>query len=80
MQYAIRNISPAVDRALRRRARAGSRSLNSVILDALERGAGLDGTRPRRRSLEGIAGSGALDGGTIAALKDQRKIERKVWR
>ena len=80
MQYTIRNIPDAVDTALRRRARAGAQSLNAVILDALARGAGLDTVRPRRRSLEGIASSGALDNRVVAALKDQRKVERKLWR
>lgn len=80
MQYTIRNIPDAVDAVLRRRARQGAQSLNAVILDALARGAGLDRVRPRRRSLEGIAGSGALDKRVMAGLSDQRKVERKLWR
>ncbi len=80
MQYTIRNIPDAVDTALRRRAREGAQSLNAVILDALARGAGLDTLRRRRRSLEGIAGSGALDSRVLKGLKEQRKVERKLWR
>lgn len=80
MQYTVRNIPTAVDTALRRRARTGARSLNSVILDALTAGAGLDGTKPRRRSLDGIAGSGALEDRVVATIKDQHKIEKKLWR
>jgi hypothetical protein len=80
MQYTIRNISTAVDVALRRRARASARSLNSVVLEALVAGAGLEGAQVRRRSLEGIAGSGALEAGVVRAIKDQRKVDRKLWR
>ena len=80
MQYTIRNIPPAVDGALRRRARSRAQSLNTVILDALATGSGLSGTRPARRNLEGIAGSGALDAPVLAAIRSQHKVDRKLWR
>lgn len=80
MQYTIRNVPRAVDAALRRRARATSRSLNAVTVEALAAGAGLDGARPPRRSLVGVAGSGALEPEVLKALSEQRRIERKIWR
>jgi hypothetical protein len=44
VQYTIRNIPPATDTALRRRARQEGKSLNRVIVDTL---AGATGTTPR---------------------------------
>lgn len=80
MQYTIRNIPPSVDAALRQRARTRSQSLNAVVLDALIAEAGLLGVKRRSRSLDGIAGSGALEPAVTLTLKQQQRIDRKLWK
>lgn len=75
MQFTIRNVPPSIDTALRHRARVRSRSLNAVLLDALEAEAGLAGVKRRRRSLEGIAGSGALEPAVTLAIREQHRID-----
>lgn len=40
-QYTIRNISPALDSVLRRRAKQRKKSLNAVVIEELEKAVGL---------------------------------------
>ena len=42
-QYTVRNISSALDQALREWARQRNISLNKAIVDAIKRGIGMDG-------------------------------------
>jgi hypothetical protein len=60
MQYTIRDAPPAVDAAIRRRARAPGASLNHVPNDALAEGASIGRDR-LRRGLSGIAGAWRRD-------------------
>jgi hypothetical protein len=55
MQYTLREIPPPVDAELRRRAKAEGKSLNTVAIEALIRGAGLGETPLRQRDLSDIA-------------------------
>lgn len=75
MQYTIRNIPPAVDAALRRKAREERRSLNDVAIEALVRGLGLRDDAVRRRDLADVAGTWVADEATDEALDDQRRID-----
>ncbi len=77
MQYTLRNIPDALDRALRRRAKEQGRSLNEVALDALARGAGVAEDAVRLRDL---AGTWEDDAHTYAALRDQRRVDEELWR
>jgi predicted nucleic acid-binding protein len=52
MQYTIRDVPPAVDAAIRRRARTAGASLNRVVNDALAEGAGVGRERVLRRLLQ----------------------------
>ncbi len=79
MQYTIRDIPPAVDAALRRRARATGASLNRVANDALAEGAGVACER-RRRDLSDIAGTWRRDRATDTALAEQDVIDETLWR
>lgn len=80
MQYTIRGIPPAVDAALRRRAKATSKSLNQVAIEALADGAGA-ALRPRkRRSATGIAGTWKEDKAFDEAIADHERIDDELWR
>jgi hypothetical protein len=41
LQYTIRSIPPKLDSALRRRAQKTNKSLNEVVIEALEKGTGV---------------------------------------
>ena len=80
MQYTIRGIPPAVDDALRTRAREAGTSLNTAVVDALAEGAGLTGVPRRRRDLADVAGSWKTDKGVEAALAAQARVDEALWR
>jgi len=80
MQYTIRNVPAAVDRALRQRARTERRSLNAVAVDALAQGAGIDLASEPRRDLSRIAGSWQDDPDFEAAIAAQDQIDESLWR
>ena len=80
MQYTIRGIPPAVDHALRERARATGKSLNEATLEALSEGSGMTAAPRKRRSLADIAGTWRNDRQTDAALAAQDRIDEELWR
>jgi hypothetical protein len=79
MQYTIRDVPPAVDAAVRRRARATGTSLNRAANDALADGAGV-GVARRRRDLSDIAGTWKRDRAVEAALAAQDEVDGALWR
>jgi len=79
MQYTIRDVPPAVDAAVRRRARAAGTSLNRAANDALAEGAGV-GVQRRRRDLSDIAGTWKRDRAVEAALAAQDEVDEALWR
>jgi hypothetical protein len=80
MQYTIRGVPPAVDSALRDRARAAGKSLNEAAIEALAEGAGVAGTRRRRRDLGDIAGTWRADKALESALAAQDRVDEDLWR
>lgn len=81
MQYTLRGIPPAVDRALRKKARQAGVSLNEAAVDALRAGLGLaEEPRGPRRDLADVAGACAPDADLDDALADQRRIDEDAWR
>lgn len=80
MQYTLRKVPTALDRALRRRARAEGKSLNAVALEALLRGAGLHGAPVRHRDLRDVAGTWTEDPAFDKAVAQQHRIDRRLWR
>ena len=80
MQYTLRNVPEHLDRALREQARREGKSLNQVLLEALQRALGQLGEPVRHRDLSDIAGSWVPDPDTEAALEEQRKIDPDLWR
>jgi len=80
MQYTLRRVPPAVDRAIRERARASGKSLNEAALEVLADGAGLTGAVPRRRDLGDVAGTWKTDKALESVLADQDRIDEDLWR
>lgn len=80
VQYTLRGVPAQVDRALRERARATGRSINQVALEALALGTG-ESFRARR-DLSFAAGSlSSLEARQLdASVKQQRRVDRKLWR
>lgn len=76
MQYTVRNIPEATDRQLRSRAAQTGKSLNEVILDALNQNAGAF----ENPDFDFLFGSWVEDSRIDKALADQRKIDRELWR
>lgn len=70
MQYTIRAVPKAVDKALRARAKAEGKSLNQVAVELLEEAVGLGDTQKPRRDLSDIAGR--------MMAKDASIVERSV--
>ena len=80
MQYTIRGIPPAVDDALRRRAREAGTSLNEAVVDTLAEGAGVRGAPQKRRDLGDVAGTWRADKGFEAVLAEQDRLDEDLWR
>ena len=80
MQYTVSGIPPALDAALRQRARAAGKSLNQAAVDALAEGAGLIGSPQKRRSLGDIAGTWKTDKAFQAAIAAQDQVDEDLWR
>ena len=80
MQYTIRRIPPAIDSALRARARAAGKSLNEAAVDALAEGAGVAGARRKHRDLGDIAGTWKSDKTLESALAAQDRVDEDLWR
>jgi len=80
VQYTIRGIPPAVDVALRERARAAGKSLNDVAIEALAEGVGVTSAPRQRRNLDDIAGTWKADRAFYEAIADQDQIDEDLWK
>lgn len=80
MQYSIRGIPPALDAAIRERARRDGKSLNEVAVSALAEGLGFDRQRVVRRDLGDIVGTWKRDAAVEAALAAQDVVDASLWR
>jgi len=80
MQYTIRGIPPAVDSAIRERARAAGKSLNEAAVEALTEAAGIADTQQKRRDLDDIAGTWKSDKALESAISAQDLVDKDSWR
>ncbi len=80
MQYTMRGIPPALDAAIRERARREGKSLNEVAVSALAEGLGFEQERVVRRDLADIVGTWRADAGVEAALAAQDRIDESLWK
>ena len=80
MRYTLRNVPPAVDRALRRKARREGRTLNEVAIEALARGVGIDQPLIENHEWDFLIGTWMEDPEVESALTDQRRIDLELWK
>ena len=80
MQYTIRGIPPAVDEAVRERARAEGKSINDIAVAALVDGLGLGAEDIVRRDLSDVAGTWVDEAAVNDALAAQDRIDESLWR
>lgn len=80
MQYTMRGIPPALDAAIRQRARLEGKSLNQVALElaALAQGLGFDRSRVGRRAVSDIVGTWKRDAALEAALLTQDRVDDEL--
>ena len=79
MQYTLRNIPPALDRALRALARREGKSLNEIAIRALARAVGLGDAPVRQRDLGDLAGTWHEDPEFDAVLAEHDVIDESLW-
>ena len=80
MQYTIRGIPPAVDDAVRERARAEGKSINDIAVSALMDGLGLGAEDIVRRDLSDVTGTWVDEAAVNDALAAQDRIDESLWK
>jgi hypothetical protein len=80
MQYTVRGIPKALDKAIRQRARTEGKSLNGVTVEALARGVGLGKEEIALRDLSDIAGTWRKEASVEAALAAQDVVDESLWK
>ena len=80
MQYTIRGIPPALDEAIRERARAEGKSINDIAVAALADGLGLGTADIVRRDLSDVIGTWIDETAVEAALSAQDSVDEDLWK
>lgn len=77
-QISVRGVSPQLGRRLAELSQARGKSVNAVVLELLERAAGLDGRKEWLRRFMTWTVEEVRD--FDAVLRDQRTVDEKLWR
>lgn len=79
-QYTISGVPKRIGARLRERARKEGQSINSVAIDALARGLGLDAEIRRFTDLDDLAGSWIEDPEFDRVIADMDRIDEAMWK
>lgn len=79
MQYTIRSIPEAVDRAVRDRATREARSINAVVVEALARGLDLNAAPAVHSDLDYLIGTWQEDPVFDLAIADFERVDDDAW-
>jgi hypothetical protein len=80
VQYTLRQVPLAVDRALRRKSRREGKSLNSAALEILSAGLRLTDEPLHYEDLSFVAGSWVEDPDFDASIQAQDRVDAGLWR
>ena len=80
MQYTIRSVPEAIDRAVRQRAKREAKSLNAVVVEALARGLELDAKPAEHTDLDYLIGTWREDPGFDLAIADFERVDEDAWK
>ena len=80
MQYTLRAVPDAIDRALRHRAKQEAKSLNAVAVEALARGLELDAKPTEYTDLDALIGSWQEDPAFDQAVADFERVDEEAWK
>lgn len=77
MQYTIRAVPPAIDRALRRRVKQEDKSFNAVAVEAFARDLELDAKPVEHTDLDSLVGSWHEDNAFDRAISDFERVDEE---
>lgn len=80
MQYTIRAVPEQVDRELRRRAKEQDKSLNSVIVEALEEVCRSDQGPNLHHDLDFLIGTWVEDPEFDEAMHEFERVDEEYWK
>ena len=80
MQYTIRSVPDAIDRAVRQRAKREDKSLNAVVVEALARGLDLDTKPAEYEDLDHLIGTWQEDPGFDDAVAAFERVDADAWK
>jgi hypothetical protein len=80
VQYTIRGVPAAVDKALRAKSRRLNQSLNAVALEALAMASGSGEQGLTYHDLDHLAGTWQEDPEFERAIRAQDQIDPKLWK
>lgn len=80
MQYTIRKVPLSIDKGLRIRARRERKSLNTVVVETLRCGLGIDGNAVRHNDLDDLAGTWVSDPEFDKVMTAFDKIDGSLWK
>ena len=79
MQYTIRSVPEAIDRAVRRRAGREGKSMNAVVVEALARGLELEAGVVEHTDLDHLIGTWQEDPAFDLAVADFERVDDDAW-
>lgn len=80
MQYTLRGIPPALDEAIRERARVEGKSINDIAVSALADGLGIGTAAIVQRDLSDVIGTWVEETAVEAVLSAQDSVDEDLWK
>jgi len=79
-QYTIRNLPRELDKTLRQKAKKAGKSLNTVVLETLTRGAGFGDKPVVHHNLEKYIGTWVDDPEFHKVVEEHERIDEEMWK
>jgi hypothetical protein len=79
IQYTIRNIPPAVDQVIRKRAQQTGTSFNQTVVDLLSLQAFGTTDIPATDNFDWLYNQNSLDASFDESIKDLSQVDAKIW-